>query len=68
MNLNSALFRRGTLLALGLSHEQAHGSLRLSLDRFTAPEDVDHLIEVTPGVIKILRQMSPLTPPDLYKD
>jgi len=57
-----------TLLALGLSHEQAHGSLRLSLDRFIVPEDVDHLIEVTPPAIKLLRRMSPLTPPDLYKD
>jgi cysteine desulfurase len=57
-----------TLLALGLTHEQAHGSLRLSMDRFTKEEDVDHLITVTPPVIKVLRQMSPLTPGDLYKD
>jgi cysteine desulfurase len=57
-----------TLLALGLTHEEAHGSLRLSLDRFTTAEDIDHLLDVTPQAIKVLRQMSPLTPSGLYKD
>ena len=48
------------LLALGLPHEIAHGSLRLTLGKGTTQEDVDKTIEVLPGIVHRLRQMSPL--------
>ena len=48
------------LLALGLSHEQAHGSLRFSLGRWTTEEDIDRVLEVLPRVVAKLRAMSPL--------
>lgn len=49
-----------TLIATGLLHEEAHGSLQVTPGRFTKPEDIDNLIEVLPGVIKRLRKLSPL--------
>ena len=48
------------LLAIGLPHEVAHGSLRLSINEETTEEDVDYIISVLPGVVKKLRAMSPL--------
>lgn len=48
------------LLAIGLSHEVAHGSLRLTLGYNNTREDVDYLLDVLPGVIQKLRDMSPL--------
>ncbi|MBM3245044.1 MAG: cysteine desulfurase NifS [Candidatus Omnitrophica bacterium] len=48
------------LLAIGLSHETAHGSLRLSLGRWSKDEDVDYLLENLPPIVKNLRSMSPL--------
>lgn len=48
------------LLAIGLPHEVAHGSVRLSLGRETTPEDVDYLLEKIPQVVAGLRAMSPL--------
>lgn len=48
------------LLAIGLSHETAHGSIRFSLGRFTKEEDVDKVLEVLPGIIAKLRAMSPI--------
>ena len=48
------------LLALGLPHEIAHGSLRLSLSRYTTQEEVDHALAVIPGVVEKLRAMSPV--------
>lgn len=48
------------LIALGLSHEKAHGSLRLSLTHENTDEDVDYILEVLPGIVKRLRDMSPL--------
>ena len=48
------------LLALGLKHEVAHGSLRLSIDESTSDEDVDYILEVVPKVVERLRAMSPL--------
>ena len=47
------------LLALGLSHEIAHGSLRFSLGRYTIPDEVDAVLKVLPGIVEKLRQMSP---------
>ncbi|MFW9898822.1 MAG: cysteine desulfurase family protein [Candidatus Thorarchaeota archaeon] len=56
-----------TLIAMGLLHEEAHGSLLLSLGRFTKDSDVNKVIEVLPRVVKRLRIISPLTPPELLK-
>ena len=48
------------LLAIGLSHEVAHGSLRLTLGYNNTRDEVDYLLEVLPDVIQKLRDMSPL--------
>lgn len=48
------------LLALGLPHEVAHGSLRLSISDETTDEDIDYILEVVPEVVERLRAMSPL--------
>jgi cysteine desulfurase len=48
------------LLAIGLPHEIAHGSLRLSLGDGTTVEEVDYVIETVEKVVKRLRDMSPL--------
>ena len=48
------------LLAMGVPHEKAHGSLRLSISHETTDEDIDYIIETVPGVVKKLRDMSPL--------
>jgi len=47
-------------MAIGLPHEIAHGSLRLSIGDFTTEEDIDYIIEKLPAVIERLRMMSPL--------
>ena len=49
------------LLALGLTHEQAHGSLRVTLGRENTEEEVDYLLEVLPGVVSKLREISPFS-------
>ncbi|HOU75786.1 MAG TPA: cysteine desulfurase NifS [Candidatus Dojkabacteria bacterium] len=48
------------LLAIGLSHEVAHGSVRFTLSDRNTEDDVDYIIEVMPEIIKKLREMSPL--------
>jgi cysteine desulfurase len=48
------------LLAIGLPHEIAHGSLRLSFSKDNTQKEVDYLLEVLPGIIENLRKMSPL--------
>lgn len=48
------------LLALGLPHEVAHGSLRLSLNELNTEEDADYIIETVPKVVNYLRSISPL--------
>ncbi len=48
------------LLALGLAHEIAHGSLRLTFSMDNTKEEIDHLLEALPGIVKKLRRMSPL--------
>ena len=55
------------LLAIGLPHEIAHGSLRLTLGRDTTREDVDYTIDALKGTIENLRAMSPLYE-DFLKD
>lgn len=61
------------LLALGMPHEIAHGSLRLSLCEYNTMEEVEYILEQVPAVVKVLREMSPVwqhmleTMPDPYK-
>ena len=48
------------LMAIGLTHEQAHGSLRMTLGEETTEEHVRHVLEVLPRIVKRRREMSPL--------
>lgn len=48
------------LLSIGLKHEVAHGSLRLSISENNTEEDIDYILEVLPPIIERLRAMSPL--------
>ena len=48
------------LLALGLPHEIAHGSLRLSIGEINCDEDIDYVLETLPVIVQRLRDMSPL--------
>ncbi len=49
-----------TLISCGLLHEEAHGSLELTVGRFSRDSDVDRLLQVLPGVVDRLRRLSPL--------
>lgn len=53
------------LLAIGLKHEEAHGSLLCTLGKQNSVEDIDYVINVMPDIVKRLRKMSPLTPREL---
>ncbi len=48
------------LMAMGYSHEVAHGSLRCSLSRYTTDEEIDAVLQELPPIIQRLRDMSPL--------
>ena len=48
------------LLAIGLPHEIAHGSLRMTLDEGTTKEDVDYVVDNLKEIVSQLRSMSPL--------
>ena len=48
------------LLALGLKHEMAHGSLRFTIGRLTTDEQIDYVLEVLPEIVSRRREMSPL--------
>ena len=48
------------LLALGRPHEVAHGSLRLTLSEENRPEEIDYILQVLPGIVSYLRDMSPV--------
>lgn len=48
------------LLAMGIPHEVAHGSLRLTLGKDNTEEQIDYVLEVLPGIVERLREMSPL--------
>ncbi len=50
-----------TLISLGLLHEEAHGSLEITMGRLTTEADIDKFLEALPGIVKRLRDMSPLT-------
>ncbi|MDH5810960.1 MAG: cysteine desulfurase family protein [Candidatus Methanomethyliaceae archaeon] len=53
------------LIAMGIPHVEAQGSLLMSLGRFNKEEDVDRVLEVLPRIVKGLREMSPLTPKEV---
>ena len=57
---SSSLEASHVLLATGLPHEQAHGSLRFTLGKWTSEDDIDRVMEVLPKIISRLRAMSPL--------
>ncbi|TKJ17942.1 cysteine desulfurase NifS [Candidatus Woesearchaeota archaeon B3_Woes] len=48
------------LRSIGLSHQEANGSLRLTLSRFTTEKEIDYVLEILPGIIEKLRKMSPI--------
>ena len=48
------------LLAIGLVHEIAHGSLRLTLSKYTTEKEIDETIAVVPEIVEYLRNMSPV--------
>lgn len=48
------------LLALGLPHEVAHGSLRISLSEYNTPEDAEYIIAAVPEAVEYLRSISPV--------
>jgi len=50
------------LLAIGLAHEEAHGSLLFTLGKQNMEEDVDYVLGVLPTIVKRLREISPLAP------
>ncbi|MGY5875285.1 MAG: cysteine desulfurase family protein [Candidatus Thorarchaeota archaeon] len=52
-----------TLIATGLLHEEAHGSLQLTVGRFTKDEDIDRVLEATPEIVTRLRDLSPIYKP-----
>jgi cysteine desulfurase len=47
------------LISMGLQPEQAHGTVRLSIGRFTTNEEVNHLLKVLPEIVSKLRNISP---------
>jgi cysteine desulfurase len=55
------------LLAIGLAHEEAHGSLVFTMGKQNSEEDVNYVLDVLPGVVKKLRAMSPLTPKEMLR-
>lgn len=56
------------LLATGLKHEEAHGSLLFTLGKQNTEEDVDYVVSIMPDIVKRLRAISPLTPKELMED
>lgn len=48
------------LLSLGLSHQQAHGSIRFTLGKYTTKEEIDYVLKILPDIIKRLRAISPI--------
>jgi cysteine desulfurase len=55
------------LLAIGLAHEEAHGSLVFTMGKQNSEEDVNYVLEVLPDVVKRLRALSPLTPKEIVR-
>ena len=49
---------------MGLDHQTAHGSLRLTLGKLQQEEDIDYVLSVVPGIVQRLRDMSPVRKPE----
>ena len=60
MGTSGSLDPSHVLLAIGLPHEIAHGSLRISLSDENTMAEVDYILEVLPPIVQKLRAMSPL--------
>jgi len=56
---SSTLEPSHVLMAIGLKHEEAHGSLRLSLGKYTTKAEIDYTIKLLPRVVESLRKISP---------
>ena len=48
------------MMAMGFTHERAHGSIRFTMSRFNAMEEIDYVIESCKDVVEALRKISPL--------
>ncbi len=57
---SSSLEPSYVLLAMGISPEQAHGSLRLTLGKWTTEDEIERVLDILPGIVAKLRAMSPL--------
>lgn len=57
---SGALDPSHVLMSIGLTHEIAHGSLRLSISDYNTEEEVDYVLEKLPEIVQRLRDMSPL--------
>lgn len=57
---SSSLEPSHVLLAMGFSHEKAHGSLRLTLGKWTTEEEIERVLDILPRIVAKLRAMSPL--------
>jgi cysteine desulfurase len=55
------------LLAIGLKHEEAHGSVLFTLGKGNREEEVNYVVKVVPGTVRRLRTLSPLTPKELLR-
>lgn len=55
------------LTAIGLPHEEAHGSLVFTMGKQNTEEDVNYILQVLPDVVKRLRELSPLTPKEILR-
>ncbi|MHB8830945.1 MAG: cysteine desulfurase family protein [Patescibacteria group bacterium] len=58
---SSSLDPSHVILALGMSYEAAHGSLRFTLGKSTTKSDVDYVLSVMPNIVEMLRKISPVT-------
>ena len=58
-NIRTVLWRNQVQRLLGLSDEEANGSIRLTLSRFTKEEEIDYVLKVLPEIVKTLRKISP---------
>jgi cysteine desulfurase len=56
----SSLESSHVLLAIGLAHELAHGSIRFTLGKWATEDDIERVLKVLPGIVENLRAMSPL--------
>lgn len=64
---SSSLEPSHVMIAIGLPHELAHGSLRFSLGKETSEQDIDRVLAVLPGIVAKLRAMSPLYKKEVHK-